>query len=201
MYRQNNKHELYTRKAKEEGYPARSIYKLKEINDNLRIIRKNDVVLDLGCAPGSWILYISDVVGPRGRVLGVDIEDIKIPPRNNVSFIKKDILEITEDDLKTWKGRCDVLVADLAPKTTGVTWTDVGKSLELSEKAFEIAKIVLKRGGNFISKIFEGEDIDEFVKEVEKHFNILKRVRPMAVIKHSKEFYIVAKRYNARQQV
>lgn len=199
MYRKDNKHEFYTRKAKEEGYPARSVYKLKEINDKFRIIRKNDVVLDLGCAPGSWILYISDAVGLRGRVLGVDIEDIKIAPRNNISFIKKDILGITEDYLKTWRGKCDALVADLAPKTTGVISADVGKSLELSEKAFEIAKIVLRRGGNFVSKIFEGEGVGEFVKEVERHFEILKRVRPMAVIKHSKEFYIVAKRYNAQQ--
>ncbi|MBU2540034.1 RlmE family RNA methyltransferase [Patescibacteria group bacterium] len=195
MYRKDKKREFYTRKAKKEGYPARSVYKLKEINDKLRVIRKNDVVLDLGCAPGSWIIYISDTVGPKGRVLGIDIEDIKIPPRNNISFIKKDILEITEDDLKAWQGKCDALVADLAPKTTGVIWSDVGKSLELSEKAFEIAKIVLRRGGSFISKIFEGECVDEFVKEVEKHFEVLKRVRPMAVIKHSKEFYIVAKKF------
>jgi len=193
MYRRDNKKEFYTLKAREEGYPARSVYKLKEMDENLRLIRKGDVVLDFGAAPGSWLLYIADKIGSTGTVLGVDIADIEVPERPNMSFIKKDILEITAEDLATWRRKCDVVVADLAPKTSGVASADVGKSLELSKKAFEIAKIVLKPRGNFISKIFEGEEVADFVKEVEKSFKVLKRVRPQAVIKHSKEFYIVGK--------
>jgi 23S rRNA (uridine2552-2'-O)-methyltransferase len=193
MYRKDNKDEFYTRKANDEGYPARSIYKLKEIDEKHRLIKKGDYVLDLGSSPGSWVLYLSDKVGQQGRVFAIDIEDASMPERANVDFVKKDIFELTEKDLLSIKGRCNVVSADLAPKTTGVTFTDVGKSLELSEKAFEIAKFVLRRGGHFVSKIFEGEGVDDFIKIVEKDFRVLKRARPMAVIKHSKEFYIVAK--------
>ncbi len=196
MYRKDNKDEFYTRKAREEGYPARSIYKLKEIDEKHRLIKKGDFVLDLGSSPGSWVLYLSDKVGQQGRVFAIDIEDANMPERANVDFVKKDIFELTEADLFRIKGKCDVVSADLAPKTSGVISTDVGKSLELSEKAFDIAKFTLRRGGHFISKIFEGEGVDAFIKIVEKDFRVLKRVRPMAVIKHSKEFYIVAKGFS-----
>ncbi len=198
MYRKDNKDEFYTRKSREEGYPARSVYKLKEIDENHRIIKKGDYVLDLGSAPGSWVLYISDKVGQVGRVYAIDIEDANMPERANVDFVKKDIFELTENDLLVIKGRCSVVTADLAPKTTGVTSSDVGKSLELSEKAFDVARFVLKKGGHFICKIFEGEGVDEFVKVVEKDFRVLKRARPMAVVKHSKEFYIVAKGFSPK---
>lgn len=197
MYRKDKKNEFYTRKAKKEGYPARSVYKLEQIDEKFKIIKNDDTVLDLGCAPGSWLLYISDKIGLKGIVLGIDIEDIKIPSRNNILFIKKDIFKITESDLENWRGRCNVLVADLAPKTTGVISTDVGKSLELSERALIIAKIVLRKDGNFITKIFEGEGVPEFIKEVEKSFGSLKRARPQAIMKHSKEFYIVAKGFRS----
>ncbi|MFA5878019.1 MAG: RlmE family RNA methyltransferase [Candidatus Staskawiczbacteria bacterium] len=194
MYRQDLKDEFYTRKSKEEGYPARSVYKLKEIDEKYRVIRRGNRVLDLGCAPGSWLLYIAEKVGKTGKVLGIDSEDVKIKQKDNITFLKKNILELDESYFINMP-KFHVLVADLAPKTSGVKSFDVGRSLELSETAFSIAKEVLVAGGNFICKIFEGADVDEFVKEVEKSFSVLKRVRPKAVIKHSKEFYIIAMGY------
>jgi len=191
MYRQDLKDEFYTRKSKEEGYPARSVYKLKEIDEKYRVIRRGNRVLDLGCAPGSWLLYISEKVGKTGMVLGIDSEDIKITSKENITFVRKDILELDEAYFGSLP-KFNVLVADLAPKTSGVKSYDVGRSLELSEAAFQAAKMILVDGGNFICKIFEGADVDDFVREIGKSFSVLRRFRPKAVIKHSKEFYVIA---------
>ena len=195
MYRKNHKDEFYTIKAKKERYPARSVYKLQEIDEKFKIFKKEDNVLDLGSAPGSWLLYILKKVGEKGKVFGVDIEDIKIPKKTNIIFIKKDIADLKESD---FGGKFQVVVADLAPKTTGIKSLDVERSLNLSKKALEIAKRILVLGGNFVCKVFEGEGVDEFFKKVATNFGTTKRFRPKAVIKGSKEFYIVAKGFGAR---
>ena len=192
MYRKYLKNEFYTRKAREEKYPARSVYKLKEIDDKYKIIKEGDKVLDLGCAPGSWLLYISQKVGNKGRAVGIDFEEIKIPLKPNIIFIKKDILEIELNELKR---EFNVVVSDLASSTSGIHFADVEKSLELAEKSFEIAKNVLVNGGNFVCKIFEGEGIDEFFKKVKQNFEFAKRFKPKASRKESREIYIVGKIY------
>lgn len=194
MYRKDRKEEYFTKKAQKEGYPARSVYKLKEIDRDFEILKKGDRVLDLGAAPGSWLLYISEKIGGAGEVIGFDIEDVKIPEIKNIKFHKK---SIEDEDIFQILGerKFDAIVADLSPKTTGVKLLDSGISLELSEKAFEIAKKVLKENGNFVCKIFESAEADVFLKELEKIFKIVKRVRPKAVFRSSKEFYIVCKNY------
>jgi len=197
MYRKGKKEEFYTILARKEGYPARSVYKLKEIDKKYKIIREGDRVLDLGCAPGSWLLYISQKVGEKGRVIGIDIGDIKIAPKPNILFIKKSIFDLNNPD---FKGKYRVVVSDLSPKTAGVKFLDAGKALELAKMAFEIAKSVLLPGGNFICKIFEGESSGELFKEVSKHFEFTKRFRPKAVIKESKEFYIIGKGFKNKDE-
>ena len=190
MYRKNRQNEFYTTLAKKEGYPARSVYKLKEIDEKYKIIKKGNRVLDLGSAPGSWLLYISQKVGDKGKVVGVDVEETKIPQKANIFFIKKDILDLKKDD---FRDKVEVVVSDLSPKTSGVKFLDAGKSLELAEKSFEIAKSVLLPGGNFVCKIFENESSDEFFKKVKNCFDFAKRFKPKAVIKKSKEFYIIGR--------
>jgi 23S rRNA (uridine2552-2'-O)-methyltransferase len=177
---------------KKEGYPARSIYKLKEIDEKYKIFNKGNKVLDLGCAPGSWLLYISQKVGNRGKVIGVDIEEIKVPPKANILFIKRSIFDLKESD---FKNKFETVVSDLSPKTSGIKFLDAGKSLELAEKSFEMAKSVLSPGGNFVCKIFENKLSDEFFKKVKKFFSFAKIFKPKAVIKKSKEFYIIGKRF------
>jgi 23S rRNA (uridine2552-2'-O)-methyltransferase len=241
MYRKDRKKEFYTTLAKKEGYPARSVYKLKEIDERYKIIKKNSRVLDLGCAPGSWLLYISQKVGNKGKVIGVDIEEIKIPQKANIVFIKRSAFDLERpevDELRSsspfanarivdeakassspsprfWRGsvvdeakassppssrpwrdlvfkdKFEVVVSDLSPKTSGIKFLDTGKSLELAEKSFEIAKSVLLPGGNFVCKIFEGESSDAFFKKVKNCFDFAKRFKPKAVIRKSKEFYII----------
>ena len=191
MYRIYDKEETYTVKAQKAGYPARSIYKLKEINEKLKIIKPGDRVLDLGSAPGSWLLYISQVVKNDGRVVGVDKSKITIKLPQNIVFLQKDIMDLKPEDLKTKK--YDAVVSDMAPATSGVKLVDIGRSLDLSYKALEVALKFLSPRGNFVCKIFEGDGVPDFLKEVKKHFVYAKAFRPMAVIKGSKEIYMVAK--------
>ena len=190
MYRKDRQNEFYTTLAKKEGFPARSVYKLKEIDEKYKIIKEGNRVLDLGCAPGSWLLYVSQKVGNKGRVIGVDIEEIKIPKKANIVFIKRSIFDLKESD---FKDKFEVVVSDLSPKTSGIKFLDAGKSLELAEKSFEIAKSVLLPGGNFVCKIFESESSDAFFKKVKNCFDFAKRFKPKAVIKKSKEFYIIGR--------
>lgn len=186
MKYQLSKNDKYTRKAKHENYPARSIYKLREINQKYKIIKAEDGVLDLGCAPGSWLLYLSKEVGDNGMVVGVDINDLNIEIPKNTVFIKEDIMEFETDE------KFEVIVSDLAAHTTGVKFSDVEETLELCYKALEIAKTNLIKGGSFVCKIFEGEGTDEFFKETEKNFEFTKRFKPKASRKQSREMYIVA---------
>jgi 23S rRNA (uridine2552-2'-O)-methyltransferase len=191
MYRKYKKEEFYTKLAKKEGYPARSVYKLKEIDEKFRVIRKGDRVLDLGSAPGSWLIYISQKVGERGRVVGADLEDVKINARNNIIFIKKDIFS---DDFLTERalsGLFSSVISDMSPKTTGMTAADAANSLELCEASLEIACKKLKKGGNFICKIFESNEVNEFFKKVSGLFSKTRRFRPKAVWQESKEIYII----------
>ena len=208
MYRKDRQNEFYTTLAKKDGYPARSVYKLREIDEKYKIIKKGDRVLDLGCAPGSWLLYISQKVGNKGKVVGVDIEEIKIPPKANIVFIKRSVLDLKVPILPSkiehprwqiaigksdFKDKFEAVVSDLSPKTSGIKFLDAGKSLELAEKSFEIAKSVLLPDGNFVCKIFESEASDDFFKKVEICFDFAKRFRPKAVIRESKEFYIIGR--------
>ncbi len=194
MYRKDKKDEYYSRRAREEGYPARSVYKLKEIDEKYKIFRRGDQVLDLGCAPGSWMMYVSEKIGSNGMVVGVDFEELKMPLAANTRFVKKDILHLTHEDFYQRESAriFDVVVSDLAPKTTGVKTADVVNSIMLANKALALAKLVLRPRGNFICKVFDGELAEEFFEEVKKNFEFVKRFRPKAVSKESREFYLVA---------
>ena len=192
MYRKDNKTEHYTVKANREGYPARSVYKLKDIDEKYHFFKKRDRVLDLGAAPGSWMQYIATRVGEKGLVLGVDIQDIEIELKPNMRFLKKDIRELSP------KGEYDAVVSDAAPFTSGVPSLDAGRSFELAAKAFEIACSALKPKGNFLTKIFDGEYTGDFCRQIQKSFSNVKRYRPKATTKQSRELYIVAKDFAPR---
>jgi len=204
MRKINQRQDFYFKKAKEQGYPARSIYKLQEIDRKFRVLKHGDFVLDLGCAPGSWLEYISRKIGMRGKVIGIDMEDIKIPLKKNMRFMKREIKGtqgINEiNGMEGINGKFDAVVSDMAPKTTGVKFADVAMSLELTEIAFEIAKKFLKPGGNFVCKIFEGEGVDQFLKEISKSFKSAKRFRPQATRKESREIYFIGKEYNTNSR-
>lgn len=196
MYRKDKKEEFYTQQAHKENYPARSIYKLKEIDERFKIIKRGDIVLDIGSAPGSWLLYVSKKIGERGLVFGIDIQELKIEKKDNIIFLNKDIKDF--DFLGYFKDKkFNLIIADLSPKTTGIKSIDSAMSLELAEMAFDIAQKTLKNKGNFICKVFESQDTKNFLKEVSFCFKDVRKFIPKAVAKRSREFYIVAKKFKA----
>lgn len=182
----------WARLAKEKGYPARSVFKLKEIQEKFKIIRPGYRVLDLGASPGSWSQYLCEIIGKEGRVIGVDIEPVKFQSRL-FTFLQRDVFELTPEDFKTLGvEEFDVIVSDMAPKTTGIEVTDHRRSMELAERALELAKALLKSGGSMVVKVFDGPELPRLRKEFEKFFRDVKIFRPQATRKGSKELFIIA---------
>lgn len=187
----NRWNDHYTRKARNEKWLARSVYKLKEIDNKYTIIRKGYRVLDLGCYPGSWSQYCLKKVGTGGEVIGLDKTKPDRLTSVHFQFLEADIMDLKIDQLKHQVGEMDVVLSDLAPRTTGIRITDTSRSMELAEKALEIGLAVLKTGGHFLCKIFEGEDVKAFRDLVSNHFNQMRSIRPSAVRKGSRERYIL----------
>lgn len=187
-----NRKDGYYNKAKKEGYASRAAYKLIELNTKYKLIRKNDIILDAGCAPGGWLKVISEIVGEKGSVIGVDILDIKGITQKNVTFIKGDLTksETLENVLK-YTEKFDTVVSDAAPNTTGQRIVDHTNSYELVNIVFNFSKKVLKKGGNFLFKLFDGEDREALVGELKKYFGAIKIIRPDATRKNSFEIYVV----------
>ncbi len=180
-------------KAKQENYPARSVYKLKEIDKRFRIFRQGQRVLDLGAAPGSWMLGASEKVGETGLIIGADIQttETKFPPF--VFFHQEDVFcrSAEFEALLKEKGPFDVVMSDMAPKTTGHKGTDQARSAGLYEEALAVALLHLKRGGSFVVKVFMGPDVQPFTEEMRKNFSKVKSFKPVSSRSESVEtFYI-----------
>jgi 23S rRNA (uridine2552-2'-O)-methyltransferase len=194
MKRSNSKNKWqdhYTRQAKKDKYPARSVYKLKEIQQKTRLIKKGDAVLDLGCAPGSWLKYAADLTGLSGRVVGVDLEPVTVALPEQVSVLTGDIFEML-DELKVGAGSgYHVVLSDMAPATTGNKHVDAARSMGLCEAALHVAKEVLKPGGGFVCKIFQGPDFKTFTDEVRKSFQKQKIFKPQSSRKASREIFVI----------
>lgn len=183
--------DYYTRKAKEQNWLARSVYKLQEIDKKTNLIWSGAKVLDLGCYPGSWSQYSLKKVGEKGFVIGIDLIEPERLRAKNFYFIKADVLKLQTNALRQKIGIQDVVLSDMAPKTTGSSITDVARSLELSYKALEIACAILKKGGNFLCKVFEGEGFQEFKNSVSQVFKKIRLIRPSSTRKKSREIFIV----------
>jgi len=182
-----------TRRAKAENYPARSVYKLEEIQKKFKVIKKNDRVLDLGCAPGSWLLYAAKQVGGQGEVFGIDLKKVEIGLPSNVHTIQDNILSLEDDAFLSEDKKLNVVLSDMAPATTGRKDVDAHRSFELCNMALATAKIFLAVGGSFVCKIFQGNAFKEFEKEVKIGFKECKIFKPESCRKQSKEIYIIAK--------
>jgi len=191
IYGMNRWADYYTKKAKEQNWLARSVFKLQEIDKKTKLIRTAANVLDLGCYPGSWSQYSLKKVGKKGRVIGIDILEPDRLSSENFYFIKADVLKLDTEKLKQEIGIQDVVLSDMAPKTTGIVITDVARSLELAYKALEIALSVLRSGGNFLCKVFEGSGFEQFKKEVSLSFKKTRLIRPVSTRKKSREVFIV----------
>jgi 23S rRNA (uridine2552-2'-O)-methyltransferase len=183
----------YTQRAKKESYPARSVFKLKEAQRKFHLIKKGFRVLDLGCSPGSWLLYAAELVGQRGRVLGIDLQaiGIKIPPQ--VQTLTADILTIDQTwiDKEIPVNRFNVVLSDMAPATSGNKALDATRSFQLCQAALRVADMVLQPGGSFMCKIFQGEEFKAFSDAVRSRFKRHKIFKPQSSRKESKEIFII----------
>jgi len=185
----------YFKKAKKEGFPARSVYKLEEAQQKYRLLKKGDSVLDLGCMPGSWSLYAAKIIGPAGLVVGVDLTKGNInPPAGGagIEVICADIMEAeTIRQVAVISGKYRVILSDMAPRTTGNKWADQQHSLALARRVLDIAGQLLAAGGNFYCKVFEGEDFKEFVDTVRRQFQMTKIVKPKSSRSESREVFVL----------
>ena len=181
----------YTRQAKKERFPARSVYKLEEIQKKYNIIKKGNNVLDLGCAPGSWLLYSADLTGSTGRVVGIDLVPVTVNIPPHVRVYTGDILLMAEDFFKSLGIDFNVVISDMAPSTTGNKFVDSTRSFDLCLSALTIAQVTLNTGGSFVCKIFQGEDFKTFMDSVRSVFKNHKIFKPKSSRKASKEIYVI----------
>jgi len=198
----NEVQDHYFRMAKKDGYPARSVYKLEEADQKYKILQKADKVLDLGCQPGSWSLYCARKLGPAGLVVGIDLnQGKKISQTGKAKMVRLcgDIMEEeTHELLREMAPLYDVVLSDMAPRTTGNKWADQQQSLELSRMALALAEQFLKPGGHFYCKVFEGEDYKEYFRAVQKRFEFTKTVKPKSSRKESREVFVLGLKFKGK---
>lgn len=185
--------DYYFRKARAENYPARSIYKLKEMDAKYKLLRPGQKVLDLGASPGSWSLGAAEKVGKNGMVVACDLKPagVKFPPQ--VMFLVEDALEPSEEFTRILAQHSpfDLVLSDMAPLTTGSRITDQARSLELALMALEIATKYLKENGAFAVKIFMGPEFEELRGAMREKFNSVKIFKPKSSRAESKETFLV----------
>jgi 23S rRNA (uridine2552-2'-O)-methyltransferase len=189
----SGKDEYYNR-AKQEGYRARSAYKLKQLDETAGLFGPGNTVVDLGAAPGGWLQVAAERVGEDGTVLGVDrqrIDDIE-----GVETLRGDITEErTREAIRERVGTVDVVLSDMAPNMSGEYSLDHARSVHLARQAFEVAMDVLDAGGDLAVKVFDGQDLPALQEDIEAEFEYVRQVRPDASRDESSELYLVAKHH------
>ncbi|MDD5306443.1 MAG: RlmE family RNA methyltransferase [Deltaproteobacteria bacterium] len=187
------KQDHFAKRAKRENFPARSVYKLEEMNRRVRLVRRGDRVLDLGAAPGSWTLYAATQVGPQGLVVAVDLSAIAVALPSHVVAMEADVMSI---DAEALRERCggpgfDAVISDMAPSTMGHRFVDQSRSYALFSRALDLAELLCRPGGRFAGKIFQGEDFAAARERVARLFSTVRILRPRSVRSESYEVYVV----------
>ena len=188
----------YRKLAKENMYRSRAVYKLSQINKSHHILKEGMKVVDIGAAPGGWLQIASKIIGPYGTIIGIDLK--KIEPIPNVITIVGNI-ENEEDInnlLKIINGKVDVVLSDLSPNVSGLWEMDQLKQIDLSKKALEFTKKVLRENGSALFKVFQGENSADFIKELKNFFINVIITKPDASRKQSSEVYVICKKYRKK---
>jgi 23S rRNA (uridine2552-2'-O)-methyltransferase len=186
------KRDLFYNKAKQLGYRSRASFKLQYINEKYNLIKKGDTVVDLGAAPGGWLQVAKEISG--GTVIGVDLQ--KIEPLEDIVTIKGDMTSpITQGKIFELVDKVDVVICDAAPNLTGNWALDHARSIDLSKTALEVAAQILKPGGNFVVKVFQGDMFDDFYKLIHTRFSRVTAYKSEASRKESAEIYVIGKGY------
>ena len=183
----------FTRAAKKAGYRARSVFKLEEIDRRTRLFQGGQRVLDLGCSPGSWSQFAAKKVGRRGQIVGIDLKPVQ-RIADNVVLMRGDAFETSAETLQGDGAPFDVVMSDMAPDTSGNRFTDHIRSIDLCRRALSVAQSLLKPGGHFVCKVFEGEDVNALVGELGALFDQVKRIKPKGTRSESVELFLVGLR-------
>jgi 23S rRNA (uridine2552-2'-O)-methyltransferase len=194
--------DAFHRRAKAEGYRARSAYKLAELDDRYRVLRRGDRVVDLGAWPGGWLQVAAERVGPEGRVVGVDVVRLEPLAAATVSVVTGDVRDpATAAAVRERLGRpADVVLSDLAPKLTGVRATDEARSAELVEAVLGALPALLAPGGRLLTKLFMTSDFQRLVGDIRRRFADTTTTRPEATRRGSAELYAVARGFSGAGQ-
>lgn len=188
----NARHDVFFRKARNEGFAARAVYKLEDIDKRMRVLHAGARVLDLGCRPGSWMQYACKVVGPHGKVVGVD--RLALPaPVPGAHVIEADIFTLSDEELLCGLAAYDVVLSDMAPDTTGIRATDQARSANLVEEALARAERLLAPLGCFVAKIFQSPDVEKLRKHMAQRFAEVRLLKPEGSRSQSTELYLVGK--------
>lgn len=188
-----NPRDHYFKKAKQNNFVARSIFKLEEIDQKFKILKPKQTVLDLGASPGSWSQYCSKKIGNEGRILGVDLKQVTVKLPNAV-FIQADLRDLNLENIFKEHGfqpPFDLVISDMAPNTTGIRMTDQARSFELCELAFQISQKFLKKDGHFVCKLFHSDDFSKLRDMIKTDFKQFHAVKPDSTRKISKEIFLV----------
>ncbi len=196
---QDHENDEFVARARREGYRSRATYKLLEIADKHQILKTGDVVVDLGAAPGGWSQVASERVGPRGYVLAVDL--LEIEPIEGVDILAGDFTEesvLSKMMAHLGDRAVDLVISDMAPNLSGVKDIDQPRAMYLVELALDFAETVLRPGGTLLTKVFEGEGIDDLRGSIRSSFKSLKNVKPKASRGKSREIYLLATGFKGR---
>jgi 23S rRNA (uridine2552-2'-O)-methyltransferase len=188
----NRRHDAFFRKARREGFVARSVYKLEEIDQRLRLLRAGARVLDLGCRPGSWLQYACKVAGPHGVVVGVDRQPLP-QPVPGARVLVADIFNLSDEELLCGQAAFDVVLSDMAPDTTGIRATDQARSAALVEEALSRAERLLAPLGAFVAKVFQSPDVARIRARMSSRFSEVRLLKPEGSRGESTELYLVGK--------
>ena len=184
----------YVKRAQKDGLRSRASYKLMELNEKDKLIRPGMLIIDLGSAPGGWSQVAGKLVGEKGRVVATDI--LPMDPLDNVDFIQGDFTDdaVFQQILAALDGKQpDLIVSDIAPNISGIAAADQASSMYLVELTLDMVRQVLKPGGNYAVKVFQGEGFDQFVKDVRTSFEKVMIRKPEASRPRSREVYLVGK--------
>lgn len=182
----------YSLKARKEGYPARSVYKLEEMEKKFRILPTGGSVLDVGCAPGSWSLFILRMKKNLHALVGVDLNPVELRnPPPVFHFFRGDMFDPRIQALVGAFAPFTALVSDAAPSTTGDRTVDTGKSFTLARKIIHLSGSLVEAGGNLVVKLFQGGDEKELVTEAKSYFETVRLFKPAACRKNSFETYLI----------
>jgi len=199
MAHKRAKLDSWSLKAKKEGYPARSVYKLQEIDQKCKLLRKGMKVLDVGASPGSWTLYVLRKLQNNGRVAAVDLKPLNLNGKQPLLyFFQGDIFSEKAGAFLRENGPYDLVISDAAPNTSGNRLVDTRKSYDLVECVLNLAMEQLAPGGGLVTKVFQGGDEEELFQRMKEHFQSARRLKPKAVRPESFETYFIAQGFKGQ---